>query len=142
MSLRKKLSATLLAATALLSPLLAKPAKAADPGVLHIYNWTDYTAPDLIKKFTQETGIKVTLDTYDSNETLLAKLKAGGSGYDLVIVSNDFVPIFVKQKLIQPIDAASMANFRKSRPEMADAHLGPEGGIYRALAMGHDLFRI
>ena len=48
--------------------------------MLHIYNWTDYTAPDLIKKFTKETGIKVTLDTYDSNETLLAKLKAGGDG--------------------------------------------------------------
>ncbi len=111
MSLRKKLSASLLAATAMLSPLLAKPAKAADPGVLHIYNWTDYTAPDLIKKFTQETGIKVTLDTYDSNETLLAKLKAGGSGYDLVIVSNDFVPIFIKQHLIQPVDASAMSNF-------------------------------
>jgi spermidine/putrescine transport system substrate-binding protein len=115
--LRKKLSATLLAATAMLSPLLAKPAKAADPGVLHIYNWTDYTSPDLIKKFTKETGIKVTLDTYDSNETLLAKLKAGGSGYDLVIVSNDFVPIFVKQKLLQPVDASSMPNFKNLDPK-------------------------
>src|ERR1700712_4300683 len=87
-------------------------ARAADAGVLHIYNWTDYTAPDLIKKFTKETGIKVTLDTYDSNETLLAKLKAGTTGYDLVIVSNDFVKIFIDQKLIQAGDASAMPNFK------------------------------
>lgn len=86
-------------------------AEAADPGVLHIYNWTDYTSPDLLKKFTKETGIKVTLDTYDSNETLLAKLKAGATGYDLVIVTNDFVKIFIDQHLVQKIDAASMPNF-------------------------------
>jgi spermidine/putrescine transport system substrate-binding protein len=91
--------------------------KAQAQGVLHIYNWTDYTAPDLIAKFTKETGIKVTLDTYDSNETLLAKLKAGGSGYDLVVVSNDFVPIFVDQKLIQPINAAAMPNFKNLDPQ-------------------------
>ena len=56
-------------------------------GRLFIYNWTDYTSPELIKKFEKETGIKVTLDTFDTNETLLAKLKAGGgSGYDIVII--------------------------------------------------------
>ncbi|MCB8880213.1 extracellular solute-binding protein [Acidisoma cellulosilytica] len=104
-----------LAALPVMLPL-APAAQAADPGVLHIYNWTDYTSPDLLKKFTKETGIKVTLDTYDSNETLLAKLKAGAGGYDLVIVSNDFVKIFIDQKLIQPVDAASMANFHYLDP--------------------------
>src|ERR1700712_3310367 len=101
----------LLAALPVLLPV-APAAFAADAGVLHIYNWTDYTAPDLIKKFTKETGIKVTLDTYDSNETLLAKLKAGTTGYDLVIVSNDFVKIFIDQKLIQAGDASAMPNFK------------------------------
>ncbi|MCB8876675.1 extracellular solute-binding protein [Acidisoma silvae] len=95
---------------------LAPAAHAADPGVLHIYNWTDYTSADLLKKFTKETGIKVTLDTYDSNETLLAKLKAGGSGYDMIMVSNDFVKIFIDQKLIQPVDASSMPNFHYLDP--------------------------
>ena len=85
------------------------PAQAG--GDLYIYNWTDYTAPALIQKFEQETGIKVTVDTYDSNETLLAKLKAGGAGYDIVVISSDFVPIFVAEKLIQPIDAPKMDGF-------------------------------
>jgi spermidine/putrescine transport system substrate-binding protein len=103
-------------AACLAAGAFAPPAQAADPGVLHIFNWTDYTAPDLLKKFTKETGIKVTLDTYDSNETLLAKLKAGTTGYDLVVVSNDFVHIFVTQKLLEPIDASQMSNFKNLEP--------------------------
>ena len=52
----------------------------ADAGELHIYNWTDYTSDEMVKKFEKETGIKVTIDTYDSNETALAKLKSGAGG--------------------------------------------------------------
>lgn len=116
MSLKTALMAFGLGAAAVAAAPLAQPAHAADAGVLHIFNWTDYTAPDLLKKFTAETGIKVTLDTYDSNETLLAKLKAGTTGYDLVIVSDDFVKIFVQQNLLQKIDAADMPNFGNLEP--------------------------
>lgn len=114
-----------LAALPVMLPL-APAAHAADPGVLHIYNWTDYTSPDLLKKFTKETGIKVTLDTYDSNETLLAKLKAGATGYDVVIVSNDFVKIFVDQHLIQPVDASSMPNFHYLEPRWQTREWDPK----------------
>lgn len=80
-------------------------------GNLFIYNWTDYTSPDLIAKFEKETGVKVTVDTYDSNETLLAKLKSGSTGYDIVVVTSDFVPIFIDQGLIQKVDASAMPGF-------------------------------
>ena len=89
----------------------------ADSGELHIYNWTDYTSDEMIKKFEAETGIKVTIDTYDSNETALAKLSSGAAGYDVMIISNDFVPIFVKQKLFQEVDVASMPNFKNVDPK-------------------------
>lgn len=79
---------------------------------LFIYNWTDYTAPALIKKFEAETGIKVFVDTYDSNETLLAKMKSGTTGYDIVVASSDFVPIFIAEKLIQQVDAATFPDYR------------------------------
>lgn len=106
------LRSTLLGAAATLGCLLAAgTAQAA--GDLLIYNWTEYTSPDLIKKFEAETGIKVTLDTYDSNETLLAKLKSGSTGYDIVVVSSDFVPIFAKEGLIQKIDASKLPGFDK-----------------------------
>jgi spermidine/putrescine transport system substrate-binding protein len=97
--------------------LSALPRQAvADAGVLHIYNWTDYTSMEMVKKFENETGIKVTIDTYDSNETALAKLSSGAAGYDVMIISNDFVPIFVKQGLFQEVDAGKMPNFKNVDP--------------------------
>ena len=80
-------------------------------GDLFLYNWTDYTAPDLIEKFEAETGISVTLDTYDSNETLLAKLQSGATGYDIVVPSHNFVEIFVSEGLLQPINASALASY-------------------------------
>jgi spermidine/putrescine transport system substrate-binding protein len=94
---------------------LPSPA-AAGAGELHIYNWTDYTSAEMVKKFEAETGIKVTIDTYDSNETALAKLSSGAAGYDVMIISNDFVPIFVKQGLFQEVDAGKMPNFKNVDP--------------------------
>src|ERR1700712_5219142 len=91
--------------------LIGSGACAEAAGNLFIYNWTDYTSPDLIAKFEKETGVKVTIDTYDSNETLLAKLKSGSTGYDIVVVTSDFVPIFINQGLIQKVEAAAMPGF-------------------------------
>ena len=92
---------------------------------LHIYNWTDYTAPDLIKKFEEETGIDVVVDTYDTNETLLAKLKAGASGYDIVVPSQHFVKIMVDQGLLQKIDIASMPNYANVDPRWKNPEWDP-----------------
>ena len=99
-------------ATAVAAPLLMGGRAHADGKELLFYNWTDYTSPELLKKFEAETGIKVTLDTYDSNETLLAKLKSGGTGYDIVVPSSDFVPIFIKEGLLERVDAPKMSNYK------------------------------
>lgn len=95
---------------------LASQNPAAAEQHLYIYNWTDYTAPALIAKFEKETGIKVSIDTYDSNETLLAKLRAGSSGYDIIVGSSDFIPIFIDQKLIQKVDAANWPDYKNIDP--------------------------
>jgi spermidine/putrescine transport system substrate-binding protein len=81
-------------------------------GELFIYNWTEYTPPELITKFEKETGITVSVDTYDSNETLLAKLQAGATGYDLVVPSQNFVPILVNEGLIQKVAVHSLPNYK------------------------------
>lgn len=80
-------------------------------GELRFYNWTGYTSEDMLDKFTEETGIKVILDTYDTNETLLAKLKSGNTGYDLVVPTHNFVPIFLAEDLLEPINASDMDNY-------------------------------
>ncbi|MBE8158207.1 MAG: extracellular solute-binding protein [Betaproteobacteria bacterium] len=96
---------------ALLAVALAAPFSAAAEGKLYIYNWTDYTAPELIKKFEEETGIEVVLDTYDSNETLLAKLKSGAGNYDIVVPTNNFVPILIEEELLREVDAGQLPGF-------------------------------
>lgn len=89
---------------------LAATSALAD-GDLYIYNWTDYTSPELIEKFETETGVTVTMDTYDSNETLLAKLKSGASGYDIVVPSHNYVPIFVAEGLFQKVNAQDLDGY-------------------------------
>ena len=62
---------------------LAMMAGGAMAQELNIYNWGNYTNPKLIEKFEAETGIKVTITDYDSNDTALAKVKAGGHGFEI-----------------------------------------------------------
>ncbi|MGK9231305.1 extracellular solute-binding protein [Inquilinus limosus] len=106
-SARQLLLAAVAAAGALTT---ASAAQAA--GELYFYNWSNYYPPELLAKFEKETGIKVTLDVYDSNETLLAKLQAGAAGYDVVVPSDYMVDIMTKQGLLQEIGAAQMPNFK------------------------------
>ena len=106
----KHLLTTLAAAAALLTIGAAK----AD-GELFIYNWTEYTPPELIAKFEKESGIKVSVDTYDSNETLLAKLQAGATGYDIVVPSQNFVPILISEGLIQKVGVDKLPNFKNMK---------------------------
>ena len=77
---------------------------------LRIYNWSDYIDPALLDEFTKETGIKVTYDTFDSNEVLETKVLTGGSGYDLVVPSNSNVPRYIQAGAIQPLDFKKLPN--------------------------------
>ena len=70
-----KTGRTLLAAATM---LMAGTALAFAEGELHIYNWGNYTSPEMIKKFEQKYNVKVTVTDYDSNDTVLAKIRQGG----------------------------------------------------------------
>ena len=85
-------------------------AKAA--GEVNLYNWSNYFPPDLLKRFEKETGIRANLDVYDSNESLLAKLKAGAAGYDVVVPSDYMVKIMIDEGLLEKFGAASLPEFR------------------------------
>ncbi len=98
---------------------------AASAAELHLYNWTDYTSPDLIAKFEKETGIKVIEDTYDSNETLLAKLQSGATGYDVAFPSQHFVEIMAKEGLLQKVDIKSMPNYKNVDPKFKNPSWDP-----------------
>ncbi|QCO55132.1 extracellular solute-binding protein [Pseudorhodobacter turbinis] len=90
--------------------LLASTSLAAAEGELQLYNWGNYTSPELIKKFEADTGIKVTVTDYDSNTAALAKVEAGGSGFDLVVPSANYVQIWVSKGLVQELDDSKLPN--------------------------------
>jgi spermidine/putrescine transport system substrate-binding protein len=91
-------------------------------GELHIFNWGDYTNPDLITKFEKTYNVKVTLDTYDSNDAMLAKVKAGGSGYDIVVPSSFIIPQMIKEGLLAKTEPNKMDNFKNMRPEFVSIY--------------------
>ena len=94
------------------------PALAA--GELQIFNWGDYTNPELIKKFEKQYDVKVTVTDYDSNDTALAKIRAGGHGFDIVVPSASFVPIWVQDGLLLESNPNQMENFKNVDPKWVD----------------------
>lgn len=93
----------------------------ADGKVLHVYNWSDYIAPDTVAKFEKESGIKVVYDVFDSNETLEAKLLAGKSGYDIVVPSNNFLAKQIKAGVYQELDKSKLPDWKNLDTDLLKA---------------------
>jgi len=85
---------------------------------LYIYNWTYYTPDSVIEKFENEYNIRVIYDEFASNEDMYAKLKARGAGYDIVFPSKDFVPIMIRQGMLEKIDKSKLSNLKNIDPEV------------------------
>ena len=83
---------------------------------LHLYNWSDYIAEDTVPNFEKEFGVKVTYDTYESNEEMVAKLQAGASGYDIVVPSGYIIPLLVATDMIMPINQKYITNVANVSP--------------------------
>ena len=83
---------------------------------LHLYNWSDYIAEDTVPNFEKEFGVKVTYDTYESNEEMVAKLQAGASGYDIVVPSGYIIPVLVATDMITPINQKYITNVANVSP--------------------------
>src|SRR3712207_5567875 len=79
---------------------------------LNFYNWSDYVAESTVPDFEKQTGIKVTQDFFSSNEDLLAKLQAGGTGYDVIVPSDYMVAIMIKSDVVQKLDMSQIPNFK------------------------------
>lgn len=114
----KKFGKTLLALS--MMGVVATAAQ-ADDKVLHVYNWSDYIAPDTVAKFEKESGIKVVYDVFDSNETLEAKLLAGKSGYDIVVPSNNFLAKQIKAGVYQELDKSKLPDWKNLNESLLKA---------------------
>jgi spermidine/putrescine transport system substrate-binding protein len=103
---------------------MATTGLASAEGVLQLYNWGNYTSPELLEKFKAETGITVTVTDYDSNDVALAKIEAGGHGFDLVVPSANYVQIFADKGLTVPLGSVAPAEPRQHRAGMEGCRLG------------------
>jgi len=116
----KKRVATLVAGAGL---LFGGQAFAA--GELNIFNWGNYTNPDLIKKFEDAYDIKVTITDYDSNDTALAKVRAGAHGFDIAVPSASYMPIWIGEGLLMETRPDQMSNFGNVKDEFANPDWDP-----------------
>lgn len=87
---------------------------------LYIYNWTYYIPDDVLRDFEKEFETTVVYDVFASNEEMFAKLKAGGTGYDIVFPSGDYVSIMISEGMIEPIDKSRLPNLANLDPAMLD----------------------
>ncbi|WJF92070.1 polyamine ABC transporter substrate-binding protein [Paraburkholderia bonniea] len=95
---------------------LGHPAAMAAEAQLNVYNWSDYIAYDTVSNFEQQTGLTVKYDSYDSDDTLQAKLLSGSSGYDIVVPTSSYMARQIQAGVYQKIDRAQLPNL---------AHLSP-----------------
>lgn len=98
-----------LSAATAVAAILSMSASAQER-VVNVYNWSDYIDESVIEEFTKETGIKVVYDVFDSNEILETKLLAGGSGYDVVVPTGNFLARQIQAGVFQKLDKAKLPN--------------------------------
>ena len=109
---------------------------AAAEGQLNIYNWGDYINPDVLTRFTEDTGIKVTLDTYGTNEEMLAKIQAGATGYDIVFPSVHMRDIMQKLGLLHDAKVNTLKGFENIDPANKRSLVDPESSFCLPYAWG------
>jgi spermidine/putrescine transport system substrate-binding protein len=93
---------------------------------LFVYNWSDYIDETILTDFETEYGVRVILETYDSNEDMLAKIRAGNSGYDVIVPSDYAVDIAIKEELVEAIDFNNIPNFQFMKPEYLQPYFDPD----------------
>lgn len=83
---------------------------------LYYFTWSDYVDEPLLKAFEKQSGIKVVVDTFSSNEEMLAKIQGGVTGYDVAVPSDFMVSIMARQGLLAELDLARIPNVALLEP--------------------------
>ncbi len=94
-------------------------------GDLLLYNWNDYMDPDILADFSAEYGVEVVEDFYPSNEDMLARVVAGGTGYDVVVPSDYMIELMIEDALLLPLTRAAIPNITNVATEFADPPYDP-----------------
>lgn len=89
---------------------------------LNFTTWPNYFDQANLDQFTKDTGVNINVTVFGSNEEMLAKLQAGGTGWDVVVATNYTISTYVEQGIIQELDLSQIPNFDRSAtdPRFAD----------------------
>lgn len=96
---------------------------------LFLYIWSDYIDPQILEDFEAEYGVRVNVDLYDSNEAMIPKIRAGNSGYDIVVPSDYAIQSMVVDGLLAPLDKDLLPNLENLNPDLLDLYFDP-GNVY------------
>lgn len=107
-----------------------KSESTADNGELNVFVWTEYVPDSVFDKFEEETGIKVNVMTYSSNEDMLSKVKSESEGtYDVVLPSDYMIQLMIQQDMLEELDKDALTNLSN----IGEAYLNPSydpGNVY------------
>jgi spermidine/putrescine transport system substrate-binding protein len=103
-----------------------KTKEATKPGVVNLAIWSHFVTDEILSDFEKQTGLKVVVSNYASNEELLAKIQAGAEGYDVAVPSDYMVEAMRNLKLLLPLDQAKVANARSLDPKTLKKYYDPE----------------
>ena len=78
---------------------------------LSVYNWTTYVAEDTIPNFEELCGVEVLYDTFPTDDDMLAKIRQGNPGYDVVVPSSTVLSLMIAEGLLEPLDLENIPNF-------------------------------
>ncbi|WP_397334132.1 PotD/PotF family extracellular solute-binding protein [Paenibacillus macerans] len=119
--MKKMKWAGLLLAVTMMVGLLAGCGGGSSKETLNIYSWADNFDEEVLAQFEKEYNVKINYDVFANNEDLLAKIKAGGGGYDLIQPSDYMVSTMIKQDLLAPLNMDNIPNFAN----VSDAYKNP-----------------
>ena len=100
----------------------------ATPKVVNIYIWTNYLPQEVVAEFERRTGIHANVDTYDSNEAVLAKLQSGVADYDVAVPSDYMLKILIPQGLVRPLDHGRLPHLKNLDPRFLNQQYDPGNG--------------
>lgn len=104
----------------------------AQPNKLNVFIWSEYIDPEIVANFEKQYDCKVTLDLYEDNESMMAKLQGGGASlYDICVPSDYIIPDLLKRKLLAPLRHENIPNLKNLEPKFASPPYDP-GNKYTA----------
>jgi spermidine/putrescine transport system substrate-binding protein len=104
----------------------------AEKNKLNVYIWSEYIDPKIIEQFAKENDCKVTVDLYEDNESMMAKLQGGGTSlYDICVPSDYIIPALIKNGLLAPLRKENIPNMKNIDPKFANREYDP-GNKYTA----------